>query len=204
MAILGAWIAVTEIRDERLRWSAFVAFVVLGFGLLALEQMADIRNERKAKESQEKLDAQISSLGKQLVQVRHEVTASARREVDRVKSLKNRATLLSSEILELVAQYRLESGRNSNQRFHASVTATSVAERDRLWADDGMESSRLHDRYRTAYTTQYAAAAASIANELKDSGYQDDELLINVQYYTNMLGIEQVGLRLGSIAERIP
>ena len=67
-----------------------------------------------------------------------------------------------------------------------------------------MESSRLHDRYRTAYTTQYAAAAASIANELKDSGYQDDELLINVQYYTNMLGIEQVGLRLGSIAERIP
>jgi hypothetical protein len=117
MAILGSWLAVASIQGELMRWSALAAFIVLGVGLLVLEQISDNAREQREDALHGEMRKRVDAVHSRLAGV----VASG--------SLKDRTIRLALELQNFALDAEPADGRSTTR---AQLTSTYNTYRERF------------------------------------------------------------------------
>jgi hypothetical protein len=105
--------------------------------------------------------------------------------------LKERAAKLSHEILEYLAERKL-----NEPELRPGPSGWDQVEMDR-WSRYGKDTMNQ-------FSVKFAARAQAICADLKDAGFADDRFQSACEHPTNPLGIQECGQRMGEYAERLP
>lgn len=107
-------------------------------------------------------------------------------------SLKDRASLLSHEILEFLADRRRNEPRH---RFGRT---------DEQWRQDRDDEMRYYRETMNQFSIRFASRAQAICSELQDAGLGDQTFQSTCEHPTNPIGIQIIGEHMGMLAQKLP